>query len=542
MSKAKNADQMTLSLFEAPGAAWKAILPAGVRPSPYQEAIFEQVLHGQGDLIVRAVAGAGKTWTITQAARLLYLTPRANFRLALASFNVHIRKTLADRLSSTDAIVNTIHGIGYSCLKKTYGARIGRAQLDKYSWLTRDAWKNSGQPLTPSSTETIYALEQAVNLARLSLLNMSDLNAIDQLNRHYGLDLPDAAYPLIAPIVERGMQLLVDKGLHDFTDMLYAPNRLDLQPHPSDYLFIDECQDLSPAQLALILRCRKENGRLIFVGDPDQSIQGFAGSDVNAYWNIKEQTEATELPLSICYRCPSSHLELARKLVHDIQPRPDAPLGRLELLPEIELPTLVQPGDLIIGLLTAPLVKWCIRLIGLKMNARIRGLELGQELVQLLQRISRRDDFDFYQLEESIDRYQFDQTTYYSSRKRGKELLELNNDKCQALLTCQEAYQSDSLESLSQAISSLFSDEQPAVWLSTIHRAKGLENPTVFILEPHKIPLRWDDQQDWEWKQELNLRYVAVTRSQDRLVLLQPAGLTVDWRDNYIDSQLTGAH
>ncbi len=60
----------------------------------------------------------------------------------------------------------------------------------------------------------------------------------------------------------------------------------------------------------------------------------------------------------------------------------------------------------------------------------------------------------------------------------------------------------------------------------------------MFILWPHRLPLEWPDQQPWEWTQELNLRYVAVTRARQRLVILQPAGLTVNYADDYINRKL----
>ncbi len=84
----------------------------------------------------------------------------------------------------------------------------------------------------------------------------------------------------------------------------------------------------------------------------------------------------------------------------------------------------------------------------------------------------------------------------------------------------------------------LFSDNRTPVWLSTIHRAKGLENPTVYILYPHRLPLEWQDQQEWEWQQELNLRYVAVTRATERLVLLQPDKMHVDYTDAYLERRI----
>ena len=56
-----------------------------------------------------------------------------------------------------------------------------------------------------------------------------------------------------------------------------------------------------------------------------------------------------------------------------------------------------------------------------------------------------------------------------------------------------------------------------AIKISTIHRAKGLENDRVFILEYNKLPLK--RELEWESIQERNLQYVAITRSLKELYL-----------------------
>ena len=57
-----------------------------------------------------------------------------------------------------------------------------------------------------------------------------------------------------------------------------------------------------------------------------------------------------------------------------------------------------------------------------------------------------------------------------------------------------------------------------AVMCSTVHKAKGLESDNVFIICPELLPMRYENQQDWELKQEMNLKYVAITRAKQKLV------------------------
>jgi superfamily I DNA/RNA helicase len=53
--------------------------------------------------------------------------------------------------------------------------------------------------------------------------------------------------------------------------------------------------------------------------------------------------------------------------------------------------------------------------------------------------------------------------------------------------------------------------------LSTIHKAKGLENNRIFFLIPELIPSKFATM-DWQYEQEENLRYVAITRAKRELI------------------------
>jgi superfamily I DNA/RNA helicase len=71
-------------------------------------------------------------------------------------------------------------------------------------------------------------------------------------------------------------------------------------------------------------------------------------------------------------------------------------------------------------------------------------------------------------------------------------------------------------------IEQLFNDANiaNAITLSTCHKSKGLESDRVVILLPNKLPLTWKGQKDWELEQEMNLRYVAITRAKKELVFV----------------------
>jgi len=65
------------------------------------------------------------------------------------------------------------------------------------------------------------------------------------------------------------------------------------------------------------------------------------------------------------------------------------------------------------------------------------------------------------------------------------------------------------------------SEKKQPIRLSSIHRAKGLEKDRVFIIDYDKLPYVQMEQKDWERTQELNLKYVAITRAREELYLVE---------------------
>ena len=77
------------------------------------------------------------------------------------------------------------------------------------------------------------------------------------------------------------------------------------------------------------------------------------------------------------------------------------------------------------------------------------------------------------------------------------------------------------VEDILKKIYTFITETNKAIKLSTIHRAKGLEEDRIFILDYDKLPYTHLDIKDWEITQEINLKYVAVTRAKEELYLVQ---------------------
>jgi superfamily I DNA/RNA helicase len=75
---------------------------------------------------------------------------------------------------------------------------------------------------------------------------------------------------------------------------------------------------------------------------------------------------------------------------------------------------------------------------------------------------------------------------------------------------------------LKSYINKMFTDDnvKNAVVLSTAHKSKGLEANRVLILLPNKLPLKYPQMQPWQERQEMNLKYVALTRARKELIFV----------------------
>ena len=65
-------------------------------------------------------------------------------------------------------------------------------------------------------------------------------------------------------------------------------------------------------------------------------------------------------------------------------------------------------------------------------------------------------------------------------------------------------------------------EREQVIELSTVHKAKGLGWPIVYLLEPNELPMDFIiEKGGWQARQELNVQYVAYTRAERTLIFLK---------------------
>jgi DNA helicase II / ATP-dependent DNA helicase PcrA len=476
------------------------------QPSKYQTAIFDFIASGQGDAVVDAVPGSGKTTTCVEASK------RLSSRNALfCAFNRHIAAELKTRLQGMRA--QTIHSLGLSALYP-----IGKPEIDdrKYSKLIRQYLFDLNITERERLQTTSARIRELLRLSQLTLTEAEDEPALRALASHYSLDMKDwdFTWKAIAPILNIGIELAPQ--VIDYNDMVWLPHVLGLEPRKAQWVFVDEAQDLNQAQLELVLKARAAGGRMLFVGDARQAIYGFTGASTRSIANITDRTQATVLPLSICYRCPTSHIELANKVYPGIEPRPGAPAGTAKEIEEAEVVGIAQEGDLILCRTNAPLVPLCFELIRAGIPAKIRGTDIGKNLIALLAQVEQASGFTFSQLPQYLYAYLDEQKLLLGNQDSAEMVIANIEDRVKTILAISQSTRASSMAGLIRAITDLFSDQRAAVWLSSIHKAKGLEANRVILLYPNLLP-HPNAKKPWEQEQEQNLKYVALTRAKESL-------------------------
>ena len=83
------------------------------------------------------------------------------------------------------------------------------------------------------------------------------------------------------------------------------------------HVFVDEFQDLTKAEQRLIVTLMKDNGNLVALGDPRQSIYKFRGNDREGLSRLEvlQGQPVTNVPMVECQRCPAPVVAAANQLM-----------------------------------------------------------------------------------------------------------------------------------------------------------------------------------------------------------------------------------
>lgn len=489
--------------------------------SNYQIAIFNAIANTTSNIAINAVAGSGKTTTIVEACKRLHLSEKD---VKFLAFNKSIADELAIKLKGL-ADVSTLHKFGFSILRKVFkGIKVDDRKWTSY--LKTSVYTLSSEVSVDTPQADVYSfianVTKIFNLSRINLVKSGDLAAINDIIDEHGIDVLYDEASVVNKLLVNAYRMPNDLTI-DFTDMIVLPLFYRHKIDQYKYVFIDECQDLSTAQRELMIEAAK-GGRFIAVGDRNQAINGFAGADCSSFDKIASLPNTIELPLSVNYRCGSDIVALAKQIVPQIEAHDGAEKGEIINTWELTRSMFTKPDTMVLCRCSAPLVGMCCKLLKNGITAVIKGKDIASSLKSLVDgaKTNRIDTLMRY-----LDK-QKEKVLKAVLRERGMSEAEAKESPryiaiCDKVGCIEELLDNcNSVNELKATIDSLFTEERVkgAVTLSTCHKSKGLEANHVVILMPHKLPLIWKTQKDWQYQQERNLQYVAYTRAKKTLTFV----------------------
>ena len=487
--------------------------------SPYHERIFDFFDRDTRNGVVVAVAGSGKTTLLVELLKRV----AAGTRVGFMAFNGDIAKEIERRVKAESAIrarvtCATLHGLGYRNLRSAYNTRYDERKLDRVFQLESIA--QSARLLGGDravSEKSKRDLRRVVSMAKATLMDTDAASAREMIEA-WGMefDFVESGWLLhLLPDILEACARMTESC--DYDDMPWIPVVTDTAMELFDLILCDEAQDLNAAQMQLVLKSLAPGGRVIAVGDPRQAIYGFRGADTEAMTHLRELLRAVRLPLSITYRCPLSHVALAKQIAPEIEAAPGAPPGIAREIDEGRLLDEVRPGDMVIGRVNAPLVSSALSLIARGRKALVRGRDVGASLKGLLKTAGGE------RVGETVTRLnKMEQAELWKLEERGASALQMQaaSDKFETLRAI--LARCETMKDAARVTEQIAQESGGGVIFSTIHRAKGLEAERVFFLHPEDIQHPMAKRRD-EIEQEMNALYVGLTRSKRELVLVRRA-------------------
>lgn len=280
----------------------------------------EAVTHFEGPLLILAGAGSGKTRVITRrVAWLLQQGVRPSNILAITFTN----KAAGEMKARVNALVpgnrvwiSTFHSLGARLLRQ-YGERIGLNRnftiydQDDRNKMVKQALEAAGMDNTKFTPERIGA---AISKAKNQLLPPDRYAAS-------GSDFFTNTAAKVYGIYQKKMREA--NGL-DFDDLLYVPAlalKLDDELRAEldarfKFVLIDEYQDTNGAQYEIAKRLSVDFRNLCVVGDPDQSIYKWRGSDIKNILDFERDfPDARVITLDKNYRSTPAILRAASAVI-----------------------------------------------------------------------------------------------------------------------------------------------------------------------------------------------------------------------------------
>jgi DNA helicase-2/ATP-dependent DNA helicase PcrA len=287
----------------------------------------EAVTHAEGPLLVLAGAGSGKTRVITRRAAYLGSTVTKPWHVLAITFTNKAANEMRERMAAlgvgSGMPVSTFHAFCARSLR-IYHDRAGLPagfsifdQDDRRKAIAKAVETCGMNPKNWPAGQVEPKISEAKNRLETAAA-FAERETGDWRHRH------------LADIYEAYEAILAEMGGLDFDDLLMrmavllrddAELRAELEDRHR-FVLVDEYQDTNGAQYALARLLTREHENLCATGDPDQSIYGWRGADMENILSFeKDFPQAKVVLLEQNYRSTKRILAAADALIEGNQRR-----------------------------------------------------------------------------------------------------------------------------------------------------------------------------------------------------------------------------
>lgn len=284
----------------------------------------EAVQSTKGPVLLLAVPGSGKTTVlVTRLGYMIYCKNIPPERILTVTYTVAATKDMSERFAvrfgedmAKRLEFRTINGICARIIQY-YGRRIGKTPFE----LVKDEKATTGMLIRICQDHGMgYPTESDLKKVRTLITYIKNM----MLNEEELQKLEEESDIRIAGIYREYCRQMREQKLMDYDDqMLYAYNMLRKDPgvlayfqNRYPYICVDEAQDTSKIQHAIIALLADGTGNLFMVGDEDQSIYGFRAAYPEALLSFeKKHPGAKVLLMEENFRSNAKIVEAADKFI-----------------------------------------------------------------------------------------------------------------------------------------------------------------------------------------------------------------------------------
>lgn len=294
----------------------------------------EAILTTEGPLLVIAGAGSGKTKVLTTKVAYLIKEKGINpFNILAITFTNKAANEMKERVKnilgdeSQYIQISTFHSFGLSIIKKHYeklGLKSNFTIID-----SDDSLSTIKRILKELNYDPKFFNPKTIRNKISSAKN--EIMSPDELDKYSNSVIDEVTVKVYR---EYQNKLKINNSV-DFDDLLMYPiilfreNKeiLEYYQERFKYILIDEYQDTNKVQYELTKLLSKKHNNICVVGDPDQSIYGFRGSNYKNILNFERDYKNSKvILLEQNYRSTKTILNVSNSIIKNNKKRKEKEL------------------------------------------------------------------------------------------------------------------------------------------------------------------------------------------------------------------------